>query len=84
LHELNGVICWLTLAIGGHDKDGNAIIWELIEILKVVFFGIAYERSETKFGFSLFGETDGVFFSCSCLRAVKDYKALFLMGFAVK
>ena len=80
LHQLNGVVRGFTLSISSHDEEDSRVFRELVQVLEIVFLGIAHERSQAKFLLGLLCKTDGVLFRSSCLRAVKDDEALFLDG----
>lgn len=61
LREGDGVIGRLTLTIGGHDEEDAAVLWDLVEVFKVVLFGVAHEGGKAKFLLRLFGKTNSVF-----------------------
>ena len=78
LHELHRIVRWLALSIGSHDKEDTRILWDLVEVLKVILLGVTNQRGKTKLGLCLLGQTNGVFFGGTRLRTVKDDNALFL------
>ena len=63
LHELDSIVGRFTLPICGHHENSSTILWNLIQILEVIFFGVANKGSKAKLGFSLLGDTNGIFFS---------------------
>jgi hypothetical protein len=67
LHELYSIIGGFTLSVGSHDKDDTTILRDLIEILKVVFLGVANQRCEAELGLCLLGNTDSIFLCSTSL-----------------
>ena len=78
LYELDGVVCRLAFSIGGDDEDRSAAFGKLIEVFEIVFLWVANKGGETELGFGFLRDTNGVLFSSTRLRAVKDYQSLFL------
>jgi hypothetical protein len=62
LHELHSIIGRFAFTICCHHENCGTIFWNFVQILKVVFFRIADERSETKLGLGFLSDTNGVFF----------------------
>jgi hypothetical protein len=80
LHKLYSVVGRLAFTVCSHHKDGGTALGNFIQILKVIFLGITNEGGETELGLGFLSDTNGVFFSCPCLRPVEDDKALFLQN----
>jgi len=80
LHKLYGIVGRLAFTVRGHHENCSTVLGYLVQILKVVFFRITNEGGETELGLGFLGDANGVFFSGSSLRAVKDDKALFLQN----
>ena len=78
LEELHGVVCRLSLAIGSNDKDGAAVVRDLVKILEIVLFRVAHERGKAELGLGLLCETDSVLLGGTGLRAVENDDALLL------
>jgi hypothetical protein len=80
LHELYGIVGGLAFTIGSHYENCGAVLGNLVQTLKVIFFGITNEGCETEFGLGFLGDTNGIFFGSPSLRPVKDNKAFFLQN----
>jgi hypothetical protein len=78
VHQGDGIVGWLTLAVGGHEEDGDAVLREGVEVVKVVFFGVANERGEAKLLLSFLGEADGILLRSPGLGPVEDDETLVL------
>ncbi|KAI3480847.1 hypothetical protein L1887_56995 [Cichorium endivia] len=78
LHEADGVVCRLALAVGGHDKDGYAVVGHLVELFKLVLFGVEDEGGGAEASLCLLGELGGILFGGAGLGAVEDGDALLL------
>jgi hypothetical protein len=78
LHKLYGIVGRLAFTVGSHHEYCGTVLGNLVQTLKVIFFGITNEGCETEFGLGFLGDTNGVFFGSPSLRTVKDNKALFL------
>ena len=48
LVEFNSIVGRLTLAIGRQNEDGQFILWELVEIVKVEIFEICRHRLQSE------------------------------------
>jgi hypothetical protein len=48
LHKLNGIVGRLAFTVSGHYKNCSAIIGNLVQVVKIIFFGITDEGSETE------------------------------------
>jgi len=80
LHKLYGIVGRLAFTVGSHHENCGAVLGNLVQTLKVIFFGITNEGCETEFGLGFLGDTNGVFFGSPSLRPVEDNKALFLQN----
>ena len=76
--ERGGTVGRLALVVGRNDEEHGTVGGDLVEILEVVLFGIAYERTEPEFRLGLFRETDGVVFGRTGLGTVEYRDALLL------
>jgi hypothetical protein len=43
LHKLNGIVGRFAFTVGSHHENRSAILRNLVQVLKVIFFGVAYE-----------------------------------------
>jgi hypothetical protein len=67
VHEFDCVIGGLSLAICGHDKDSGTAFREVIKLVEVILFKIAYKGPKPEAGLGLFSNPDGVLFGGTCL-----------------
>jgi hypothetical protein len=67
LHELDCIIGGFALSIGSHDEEDTTILWDLIKILKIVFLGVADQRSKAELGLCLLSNANGIFLGSTSL-----------------
>jgi hypothetical protein len=67
LHQLDSVVGRFTFSVRCHNENCSTILWDFIQILEVIFFGVTNKGSEAKLGFGLLGDTNSVFFGCPSL-----------------
>jgi hypothetical protein len=61
LHKLNSIVGRLAFTISGHHEDRSTILGNLVQVVKIVFFRVADEGSETELGLGLLSDTNSVF-----------------------
>jgi hypothetical protein len=61
LHKLNSIVGRFAFTVGSHHENCCTILGNLVQILEIIFFGVAYEGSETKLGLGLLSDTNSVF-----------------------
>lgn len=49
LHKLNGIVGRFTFTVSGHHKNCSAILGNLVQVVKIIFFGVTDEGGETEF-----------------------------------
>src|SRR6266403_4045355 len=61
LHKLNGIVGRFAFTVGSHHENHSTILGKLVQFLKVIFFRVAYEGSETELGLGFLSDTNSVF-----------------------
>src|SRR5712671_6683455 len=67
LHKLNSIVGRFAFTVGSHHENHSTILGNLVQVLKVILFGVAYEGSETELGLGFLSDTDSVFLGRPCL-----------------
>lgn len=67
LHKLNSVVGRFAFTVGSHHENCSTTLGNLVQVLKVIFFGVTYEGSETELGFRFLSDTNSVFLGCAGL-----------------
>jgi hypothetical protein len=67
LHKLNSIVGRFAFTVGSHHENRSTILGNLVQVLKVIFFGVTYEGSETELGLGFLSDTNSVLLGCPSL-----------------
>lgn len=67
LHKLDSIVGRFTFTVGSHHENRSTILGNLVQVLKVIFFGVAYEGSETELGLGFLSDANSVLLGCPSL-----------------
>jgi hypothetical protein len=67
LHKLDSIVGRFTFTVCSHHENRSTILGNLVQVLKVIFFGVAYEGSEAELGLGFLSDANSVFLGCPSL-----------------
>ena len=76
LIELHGVVGGFTFAVGGHDKECDLILRELVEIVVIEILHIGDHGLQAEALRAFLGQSRGIVLGSSSLRAIENHTVL--------